>query len=308
MRICSTARRRRLHDRVAAPRRFGAIALSVARLPRADTLSPRNFTRLAQYVYDTVGIKLPDAKKTMVEGRLRRRLQTLGIDTLDAYCEYLFTGDRLVAESPLLINAVTTNKTDFFREPGHFDFIIETAIPALLAQGTRSLRVWSAACSTGAEPYTLAMVLDDYAARNGGPDYGILATDLDTEVLATARAGIYPAELIDPVPAALRQKYVMASKDPARREVRIVPRLRSAIGFARMNLMDDRYPVGDPMHLIFCRNVLIYFDKPTQKKVVSQLYDCLAPGGYLLLGHSESITGLGLPLQQVANTVFRRGN
>jgi len=150
------------------------------------------------------------------------------------------------------------------------------------------------------------MVLDDYADSFGGPSYGILATDLDTEVLAAARAGIYPAELVEPVPAALQRKYVMTSRDPARRDIRIAAALRSAIGFARLNLMDDRYPVGDAMHLIFCRNVLIYFDKPTQRKVVSQLVECLEPGGYLFLGHSESITGLDLPLVQVANTVFQR--
>ena len=285
-----------------------ALALDPPTPSTLDMMSRRNFSRLAAHIYEVSGIKMPETKKTMLEGRLRRRLRAVGVETLDGYCDYLFTGDNLAAEGLHLINAVTTNKTDFFREPAHFDYLVAHALPSLQARGIRTLRAWSSACSTGPEPYTLAMVLDDYAARNGGPDYGILATDLDTEVLATARAGIYPAELIDPVPAALRQKYVMASKDPARREVRIVPRLRSAIGFARMNLMDDRYPVGDPMHLIFCRNVLIYFDKPTQKKVVSQLYDCLAPGGYLLLGHSESITGLGLPLQQVANTVFRRGN
>ncbi|MFT6569884.1 MAG: chemotaxis protein methyltransferase CheR, partial [Sphingomonas echinoides] len=131
------------------------------------------------------------------------------------------------------------------------------------------------------------------------------ATDLETDVLATARAGISPAEAVEPVPAALR-RYVAVSRDARRRDVRIVPALRSAIGFARLNLMDDRYPVGDPMHLIFCRNVLIYFDKPTQRKVVAQLIDCLVPGGHLFLGHSESITGHDLPLEQVANTVFKR--
>ncbi len=150
------------------------------------------------------------------------------------------------------------------------------------------------------------MVLDDFAEAKDGPPYGILATDLDTEVLETARRGIYPIELFDPVPAPLMQKYVMMPRDSRRREARVAPALRGAIGFARLNLMDDRYPVGDPMNLIFCRNVLIYFDKPTQAKVVSRLVECLAPGGYLFLGHSESITGFDLPLTQVANTVFRR--
>ena len=285
-----------------------ALALDPSPPAGLDMMSRRNFARLAAYIYEVSGIKMPETKKTMLEGRLRRRLRAVGVDTLDGYCDYVFAGDHLAAEGLHLINAVTTNKTDFFREPAHFDYLVERVLPALATRGVRTLRAWSAACSTGPEPYTLAMVLDDHAERTGGPDYGILATDLDTEVLATARSGIYAAELVDPVPAALRRKYVMTSNDPARRDVRIVPRLRSAIGFGRLNLMDDRYPVGDAMHLIFCRNVLIYFDKPTQKKVVSQLYDCLAPGGYLFLGHSESITGLGLPLEQVANTVFRRGD
>jgi chemotaxis protein methyltransferase CheR len=284
-----------------------AVALDPSPPSGLDTMSMRHFAQIAAYIYEVSGIKMPETKKTMLEGRLRRRLRAVGIDTLDGYCDFLFTGDHLAAEGLHLINAVTTNKTDFFREPAHFDYLVAHALPTLEARGVRTLRAWSAACSTGPEPYTMAMVLDDYAERMGGPDYGILATDLDTEVLAAARNGIYAAELVDPVPAALRRKYVMTSNDPRRREVRMVPRLRSAIGFGRLNLMDDRYPVGDAMHLIFCRNVLIYFDKPTQKKVVSQLYDCLAPGGFLFLGHSESITGLGLPLEQVANTVFRRG-
>jgi len=272
-----------------------------------DQMSRRNFARLAAYIYEYSGIKMPESKKTMLEGRLRRRLRATGVSTLDAYCDHIFSGDNLAQEALQLINAVTTNKTDFFREPNHFDYLRRVILPEFAERGMRVIRAWSAACSTGPEPYTIAMMLDDHAETNGGPAYGILATDLDTDVLATARAGIYPAELVEPVPAPLLRKYVMVPRDPARRDIRIVPVLRSAIGFARLNLMDDHYPVGEAMHLIFCRNVLIYFDKPTQRKVVSQLVDCLKPGGYLFLGHSESITGLDLPLTQVANTVFRRG-
>ena len=271
-----------------------------------DALSQRNFTRLAAYIYEYSGIKMPESKKTMLEGRLRRRQRAAGAVTLDAYCDHLFADDNLADEGWALINAVTTNKTDFFREPGHFDYLTGVVLPDLAAKGVRSIRAWSAACSTGPEPYTMAMVLDDYAENSGGPAYGILATDLDTDVLETARAGIYPRELVEPVPERLQRKYVMTPRDRARRDVRMVPALRSAIGFARLNLMDERYPVGEPMHLIFCRNVLIYFDKPTQREVVSRLVDCLRPGGHLFLGHSESISGHDLPLTQVANTVFRK--
>ena len=271
-----------------------------------EQISNRNFKQLAAYIYATAGIKMPESKKTMLEGRLRRRMRALSLPSLDAYCDHVFVAGGLEAESLHLLNAVTTNKTDFFREPGHFDYLQRVILPDYLASGVDRIRVWSAACSTGPEPYTIAMVLDDFARQHGGPSYGILATDLDTEVLATARAGIYPAEAMEPVPPALQRAYVAVSRDASRAEVRMIPALRSAIGFARLNLMDDRYPVGEPMQLIFCRNVLIYFDKPTQHRVVSGLVDCLAPGGYLFLGHSESVTGHSLPLTQVANTVFRR--
>jgi chemotaxis protein methyltransferase CheR len=282
-----------------------ATAATAAKPGGPDHLSPRNFARLARYIYDTAGIKMPESKLTMLEGRLRRRVRALQLPHIDAYCEHVFRGDNLEAESVHLINAVTTNKTDFYREPAHFDYLRRTVLPGFQRAGLRRIRAWSAACSTGPEAYTLAMELDAFAAK-GGPGYGILATDLDTEVLATARHGIYPAELVDPVPPPMLRDYVLVARDRTRGDVRIAPQLRSAIGFARLNLMDATYPVGDPMHLIFCRNVLIYFDKPTQRQVVSRLVDRLAPEGYLFLGHSESIAGFELPLTQVANTVFRR--
>ena len=272
----------------------------------AGHLSRRNFDRLARYIRDTSGIKMPDSKITMLEGRLRRRVHATGQPSIDAYCERLFEADNLAAEGLHLINAVTTNKTDFFREPAHFQYLSDTVLPDLAERGVRTIRAWSAACSTGPEAYTLAMVLDDRVRAAGAGDFTILATDLDTEVLHAAHRGVYPADMIEPVPERLRRKYLLSPRDTARREVRIVPELRSAIGFAPLNLMDGHYPVGAPMDLIFCRNVLIYFDKPTQRQVVSRLLDCLAPQGHLFLGHSETITGFDLPLEQVANTVFRR--
>ena len=271
-----------------------------------DTLQKRDFDRLATYIYDKAGIRLVPAKITMIEGRLRRRVRANGLARLRDYCSWLFDGGHLEAESEHLLNAVTTNKTDFFREPKHFDYLMGHALPAMQKAGIRRLRVWSAACSTGAEPYTLAMLLDRFATDQRGPEYGILATDLDSEVLKIARRGVFPAAMLDPVPAQLRNRYTLKASDPKRSEMRIVPELRSAVGFAQMNLMDSRYPVGDPMDIIFCRNVLIYFDKPTQEKVVRRLTDCLRPGGLLFLGHSESIAGFDLPLTTVANTVFQR--
>lgn len=285
---------------------MGMASAAVRVQPLDDRLSKRNFDRLAAFIYRYSGIKMPPTKHTMLEGRLRRRLRATGIVTFDAYCDYVFDHDGLETELVHLVDAVTTNKTDFFREPRHFDYLRDIALPTLGRNGVSAVRAWSSACSTGAEPYTMAMVLDTFfeGARDGG--YSVLATDLSTDVLEKARLGIYPAELVEPVPAPMRRKYVLQAANQARRDVRIAPYLRSKIGFGRLNLMDARYNVGDPMHIIFCRNVLIYFDKETQGHVLRRLCDCLVPGGYLFIGHSETIAGLDLPVRTVANTVFQR--
>ncbi|MBY3073320.1 chemotaxis protein CheR [Rhizobium laguerreae] len=271
-----------------------------------DRISKRNFDKLARFIYDYSGIKMPPTKLTMLEGRLRRRLRATNHATFDDYCDFLFYEDGLAQETVYLIDVVTTNKTDFFREAKHFDYLQSVALPAITNSGVRTIRTWSAACSTGAEPYTMAMVLAEFAEGRNDVSYSVMATDLSTDVLQTARRGIYPEDLIAPVPRDLQRKYVLTARQPGRREVRITPKLRSKIGFARMNLMDEKYPIGEPMHVIFCRNVLIYFDKQTQAGVLNRLCDCLAKGGYMFIGHSESITGFDLPLKQVSNTVFQR--
>lgn len=271
-----------------------------------DGLSSRNFEALSRYIYDYSGIKMPVTKLTMLEGRLRRRLRATSISNFNDYCDYLFKHGGIEKEAIFLIDAVTTNKTDFFREPKHFEYMAEKGLPEMAAAGHKRLRLWSAACSIGAEPYTMAMVMQDFADATSGIDYRILATDLSTEVLQAARRGVYPRDMIQPVPADMQRRFVMTSRDAARSEVRIHPRLRATVGFARVNLMDSAYKVGEPMHMIFCRNVLIYFDKPTQAKVLARLCDCLIPGGFLYVGHSETVTGITLPVRQVANTVFKK--
>lgn len=271
-----------------------------------DGLSARNFARLAEYIYAYSGIKMPLSKKTMLEGRLRRCARNAGAASLDDYCDYLFDRQGLEAEIVPLFDAVTTNKTDFFREPAHFDFLTSNALPALVSEGRTKLKVWSSACSTGAEAYTLAMVFEEFA--RGGPrlDYATLGTDLSTRVLEQARAGIFAEAMIEPVPQDLRRRYLMSARDSQRGEVRIVPRVRAKHSFARLNLMDATYPVDRDMDIIFCRNVLIYFDKATQEKVLTRLCSHLREGGYLFLGHSESLAGVSLPVTAVANTVFQR--
>jgi chemotaxis protein methyltransferase CheR len=276
----------------------------------ADHLSPRNFQRLASFIESYSGIKMPPSKATMIEGRLRRRLRATGMTDLKQYCDFLFEKDGLATEAIHLINVMTTNKTEFFREPDHFRFLADQAVPHLLAHarsGSRTeLKVWSAACSTGAEPYTLAMVLADLAQQNAGPRFGITATDISTEVLDVAVSGIYPEAMVAPVPPEIRRRYVLRSKDRSRQLVRMVPELRAAVRFARINLMEAPYPVEREMDIIFCRNILIYFDKATQQAVLQNLTDHLHAGGFLFLGHSETLAGFQLPLEPVGPTVFRR--
>ncbi|WP_416408966.1 CheR family methyltransferase [Agrobacterium rosae] len=271
-----------------------------------DSLSTRDFRELSSFIYDYCGIKMPETKRSMLEGRLRKRLRATGYPTFSTYCDYLFRHDGMEAEAIFLIDVVTTNKTDFFREPNHFDYMQETALPALAKRGIGRVRAWSSACSTGAEPYTMAMVMAEAVEKGVISDFNILATDLSTDVLMKAQSGIYSKDLVDPVPPEFKRKYVMQAKEKQRNDVRIATKLRSKIGFARMNLMNATYEIGDPVHILFCRNVLIYFDKKTQTHVLTQLCKCLAPGGYLLIGHSETVTGIDLPIKQVANTIFMK--
>ncbi|HTI81115.1 MAG TPA: CheR family methyltransferase [Acetobacteraceae bacterium] len=275
-----------------------------------DHLSRRDFDRLARFIHGYSGIKVPPAKKTMVEGRLRRRVAANRFPSLTDYCRFLFEEDGLEAETVHLIDVITTNKTDFFREPNHFQFLAETAVPQLLAanpvDGDNVIRVWSTASSIGAEPYTLAMVLHAASDELRRFRFSILATDLSTQVLQTAVQAIYPQALIAPVPMDMRRRYLLRSRNAARDVVRIAPEIRRLVRFGRLNLMDEDYPVEQGLDIIFCRNILIYFDKRTQQSVLSKLCGHLRPGGFLFLGHSESLAGPQLPLSPVGPTVFRR--
>jgi chemotaxis protein methyltransferase CheR len=273
-----------------------------------DHLSGRDFQRLARFIQDYSGIKMPVTKKTMVEGRLRKRVGAGGFANFNEYCRHLFDDGGMDTECLALIDAVTTNKTEFFREPDHFRVLVELALPSLLAERRNGslIKVWSTASSIGAEPYTLAMVLADQSRQGASFRFSILGTDISTKVLKTASIGIYPEEMIAPVPMDMRKRYLLRSKKGARGLVRIVPDLRRMVQFGRLNLMDESYPVDRGLDIIFCRNLLIYFDKPTQQAVLTRLCDHLRPGGYLFLGHSESLAGFGLPLQSVGTTVFRR--
>ena len=277
---------------------------------KLDLLQQSDFTKVASFIETTTGIRVPPGKKTMVEGRLRRRARALGLATIGDYCRVVFEEGGFDAESAHLIDAVTTNKTDFFREPSHFETLRTRCLPEAAARDAgfkRPYKVWSAACSVGAEPYTLAMVMADFAETAGGNwQYQILASDISTQVLAKAAQAIYPEEMIEPVPMEMRKRYLLRSKDRSRPQVRIVPRLRQTVSLLHLNLMNARYPVDGDFDVIFCRNLLIYFERSTQDTVIGRLCRHLRPGGYLFLGHSESLSSKELPLEWLGDATFKR--
>ena len=271
-------------------------------------LSKAEFERLSRYIHQEYGIKLAPVKQVMLQGRLMKRLNALGIPTFKDYIDFVFSPEGKQSELIHMIDVVTTNKTDFFREASHFDFLRSHILPAFASRqpNTGPFRVWNAGCSSGEEPYTTAMVLQEYYNTHHRPDFQILATDLSTDILVKARTAIYPEQRIAVVPMSLKKKYFLRSKDTAKKLVRVVPELRRKVTFGRLNFMSANYAVDTNMDVIFCRNVLIYFDKPTQETVINKLCLNLKKGGYFFLGHSESITNMNVPLEQIVPTVFRR--
>lgn len=274
------------------------------------TLSQKDFSRLSSFIFRELGIKMPASKSTMLNGRLNKRLRALNLPDFTEYCNFLFSDKGKEEEMVHLINAVTTNKTDFFREPGHFDYLTQTTLPVLQNlrrfEPRRKLKIWSAGCSTGEEPYTLAMVLAEVQASKPGFSYDILATDISTRVLDVARRAVYPLERIEPVTAHYRKKYLLKGQDKNNPQVRIVPELRKQIRFGRLNFMAEDFGLPEMVDIIFCRNVIIYFDKETQEQLMNKFCRYLNPGGYLFLGHSESLHGYETPLTQVAPTIYRK--
>ncbi len=274
--------------------------------PSEQHLTEGQFERLRRLIRDEAGINLPPAKRLMLETRLRRRMRASGAASFDDYCREIH-GAANAAELAHLLDAVSTNKTDFFREPPHFAFLRDKLLREWKTSGAkRTLRIWSAGCSSGQEPYTLAMVLSDCWDQFGGFEFEILGTDLNTHVLEEARTAVYPAAEAEKIPPSLRSKYLLVSKDRTREVVRVVPEIRRRVEFRRLNFMDRDYGFREPFDGIFFRNVMIYFDRPTQTRVLERLVSCLATGGYFFSGHAESLHGFDLPLAPVAPTVYRR--
>jgi chemotaxis protein methyltransferase CheR len=280
-------------------------------LSAAKPMTQAEFNRFSEFIIAQCGIKMPPSKKIMLEARLQKRLRVLGFVSFREYFEHIRSRAGR-GEVVHMLDAVTTNKTDFFREPGHFQFLAGTVLPAFIeGRGDarvsgQCFRIWSAGCSTGEEPYTLAMVLADFTDRHPTFRFAVLASDLSTKVLDRAREAIYDEGRTAGVPLSLKQRYFLRNKDRSKALLRIVPSLRAMVQFQRVNLMDEALVAPDPFDAIFCRNVIIYFDRGTQERLLRRFCGMLRPGGYLFLGHSESIHGFDLPLIRMTSTVHRR--
>ena len=266
-----------------------------------------SFEKLSSFITRQYGIKLPAAKKSMLESRLNKKVLSLGFDSYQPFLAYIFGKEGRVKELPNVVDLITTNKTDFFREPGHFEYLTQNFLPGYKTNNRhRPLKVWSAACSTGEEPYTILMVLEEFRKANLPFCYSITASDISTRTLQAAYQGIYSYDRVSMLPDHLKRSYFLKSKDPANSCVRIKPEYRKKISYKRVNLVYDfDMPVSMSFDLIFCRNVLIYFDKSTQEKVINRLARYLRPGGLLFLGHSESTLGMTVPFKQVSPTIYR---
>jgi chemotaxis protein methyltransferase CheR len=277
----------------------------------SKSISDKDFERLSRFIRDACGIKITDVKRTMLEARLQKRLRVLQMESFTSYIDYLFSPSGLDNELTHMIDVVTTNKTDFFREPNHFQYLAERGLPELIKSdgcgSQRPLMVWSAGCSTGEEPYTIAMVLQEFSDNSRSRfNYIILATDISTRVLERAAMAIYSEETADAIPPAFRKKYLLRSRDRSNRLVRISPELRARIRFRRLNFMDGDFGFREGMDIIFCRNVLIYFDRKTQETLLGRFCDYLVTGGHVFVGHSETLFGMDLPLVQVVPTIYRK--
>ncbi len=272
-----------------AARRIGRRMESIELISFMPELSQKHFADISQMMYHLTGINLQHGKEELVKARLVKRLRILGIENFDEYLE-LVKRQTGAQELSAMIDALTTNKTNFFREAQHFDFLRSRVFP-VLRPGSRKMRYWCAGCSSGEEAYSLAILLREEIADVDLRDCRILATDISTRVLAKAREAVYEEEQVRDVPPVLLNRHFTCIRTTPNTLYRVNDRVRGMVRFARLNLVDP-WPLSGPFDAIFCRNVMIYFDKPTQKEVALRFRDLLKVGGFLFIGHSESLTGL----------------
>jgi chemotaxis protein methyltransferase CheR len=271
-------------------------------------LSVEDFNKLSNFIYHESGIKMPPIKRVMLQSRLQKRLKELKMTSFNEYCNYVFSKDGLNNEIIHMLDVVSTNKTDFFREPVHFDYLTSNVLPEFVrnSKSVGNMKVWSAGCSSGEEPYTIAIVLFEFKEKYPNFDFSIFATDISTKILQKAIDAIYKEEHVAGIPMDIKRKYLLRSKNRENATVRVRPELRSKVRFDRLNFMQNAYSINESFDVVFCRNVLIYFDRETQEKVLNKICTKINSGGYFFLGHSESIMNMDLPLRQIKPTIFQK--
>ena len=267
-------------------------------------LADTEFQKFRDLIYREAGIKLSDTKKALVQARLSKRVRVLGLASYRQYHDHLV--ENWESEKINFINAITTNKTEFFRENRHFEYLKDVYLPELTAMGPDEIRIWSAGCSTGEEPYTIAMTVQEYFRGKDAVPVKILATDIDTNVLDYARDGVYNESQVDKIDPNLLRRYFDRGRGDNSGFYRVKESLKQMIYFRRQNLQDPEFPMKKQFHIIFCRNVIIYFDKDTQRELFEKFYRYLSPRGRLFIGHSENILNITNIYALVGNTIYRK--
>jgi chemotaxis protein methyltransferase CheR len=271
------------------------------------SLGDKDFHRLSTYIMSHYGIKLPPAKKTLVQCRLQKRLKAYNMCSFSDYIDFLFSSAGRATELSHMIDEISTNKTDFFREPKHFDYLTQTGLNEYLSNsGKKRISVWSAGCSSGEEPYTIAMILKEYAKMQQHIDFTVTATDISTRMIQTGMQGIYNENKVSEIPYILKKQYFQRGKNNFKQLVRVNPDLRKTVNFQPFNLLSPDFTVFGLFDIIFCRNVLIYFEREIQFRIISKLCNQLNSGGYLFLGHSDTTMGFTFPLKTVQPSIFKK--
>ncbi len=281
--------------------------MTESKLIQTYHIDDKEFIELKNLIYEHTGINLNDHKKELVVSRLSKRLRSLELISFKEYLHYLKNRDVDQQELHQMINRITTNKTDFYRENHHFEYIMKEYFPKLIAQQPRGkLVVWSAGCSSGEEPYTLAIVLQEICRVNPQWDYHILATDLDTDILTKASTGIYRSSTIAPVPEELRKKYFSPIENEGEMLFQAKPVIRDKISFYKLNFKLPDYKIKTRFDFIFFRNVMIYFDNDLKNHILTQFHNLLKENGLIFIGHSESLLFYKDKFQFVKNTIYRK--
>jgi chemotaxis protein methyltransferase CheR len=262
------------------------------------------FQFIISLIYERAGIRLHDGKRELIKARLGKRMRHFGFAELSGYCDFLRT-EADEEEITNVVDCLTTNFTHFLREEEHFKFLVDQALPAFCGHSPCKFRIWCAACASGEEAYSLAIYLFEHFPPGGGWDWSILATDISTRALAKAAQGIYPSDKLEALPLAWRHNYFQIGQNKWEGYCRVKPMLSQRIAFKQLNLLKP-YDFSDEFAVIFCRNVMIYFDRPTQEYLMQRLVQHLAPKGYIIVGHAESLTGLNVALTRLSPSIYQK--